>query len=79
LASDPLDRAIQLLGRAREELKRAQRGAGVHLEDALVEAADIIDEQQAKVAAASAADEEEAEATDEADGRSAWFPTYRAA
>lgn len=79
LSSDPLDRAIQLLRMAREELGRAQRGAGLHLEDALVEAEDTIDEQQAKIAAARTADEDEAEATGEADRRrSAWFPTYRA-
>lgn len=79
LSNDPLNRAIQLLGLAREELERAQSGAGVHLEDALAEAEDTIDEQQAKVAAARTADEDEAEATGEADRRrSAWFPTYRA-
>jgi len=76
--NDPLSRAMQLLGMAREELERAQDGAGTHLEDALVEAADMIDEQQAKIAAARAADEDETEATGEADRRS-WFPTYRAA
>jgi len=76
---NPLDRAIQLLGMAREELERAQGGAGAHLEDALVEAEDTIDEQQAKIAAARTADEDEAEATGDADRRrSAWFPTYRA-
>jgi hypothetical protein len=80
LSGDPLDRAIQLLGRAREELERAQGSAGVHLEDALVEAEDMIDEQQAKIAAARTADEDEAEATGDADRRrSAWFPSYRAA
>ncbi len=78
--SDPLDRAIQLLGMAREELNRAHAGAGAHLEDALVEAADAIDEQQAKITAARTADEDDVEATGEADRRrSAWFPTYRAA
>lgn len=80
LSSDPVDRAIQLLAMAREELERAQGGAGAHLEDALVEAEDMIDEQQAKIAAARTADADEAEATGEADRRrSAWFPTYRAA
>jgi hypothetical protein len=80
LSTDPLDRAIHLLGMAREELERAQAGAGVHLEDALVEAEDMIDEQQAKIAAARTADEDDAEATGEADRRrSAWFPTYRVA
>jgi len=77
LPEDPLDRAMQLLGMAHEELERAQGGAGVRLEDALVEAEDMIDEQQAKIAAARTADEDEAEATGEADRRS-WFPTYRA-
>lgn len=38
LPNGSLDRAIQLLGMAREELERAQDRAGVHLEDALVEA-----------------------------------------
>jgi hypothetical protein len=80
LSGDPLDRAIRLLGMAREELARAQEGAGVHLEDALVEAGDTIDEQQAKIAAARTADEDEAEASGDADRRRhAWFPTYRAA
>ena len=80
LPNDPLERTIQLLGMARDELERAQGGAGVHLEDALVDAQDTIDEQQAKIAAARTADEDEAEATGEADRRSsAWFPTYRAA
>jgi len=79
LPNNPLDQAIQLLGMAREALERAQGGAGVHLEDALVEAEDMIDEQQAKIAAARTADDDEAEATGEADRRrSAWFPTYRA-
>ena len=78
LPSDPLDRAIQLLGMAREELELAQDGAGAHLEDALVEAGDMIDEQQAKIAAARSHDEAEAEASGEADRRR-WFPTYRAA
>ena len=79
LPDDLLDHAVQLLGMAREELERAQRGAGAHLEDALVEAGDTIDEQRAKIAAARTADEEEAEATGEADRRrGAWFPTYRA-
>jgi hypothetical protein len=79
LPNDPLDRAIQLLGMAREELGRAQRSAGMHLEDALVEAEDTINEQQAKIAAARTADEDEAEMTGEVDRRrSAWFPTYRA-
>jgi len=79
LPNNPLDRAIQLLGMAREQLERAQGGAGAHLEDALVEAEDTIDEQQAKIAAARADDEDEAEATGEADRRrSAWFPAYRA-
>ena len=80
LSSDPVARAIQLLGMAREALERAQGGAGAHLEDALVEAEDMIDEQQAKIAAARTADEDEAEASGEADRRrSAWFPSYRAA
>jgi len=61
---------------AREWLEQAQCGAGVHL--ALVEAADTIDEQQAKIAAARTADDDEAEATGEADRRR-WFPAYRAA
>jgi len=79
LPNDPLDRAIQLLGMACKELERAQDGAGVRLEDALVEAEDMIDEQQAKISAARTADENDAEATGEADRRrSAWFPTYRA-
>ena len=69
---------MQLLEKAREELEQAQRGAGVRLEDALVEAADTIDDQQAKIAAARTGDEDEAGATGETD-RSAWFPTYRAA
>jgi len=65
---------------AREELERAQGGAGAHLEDALVEAADLIDEQQGKIAAARTADEDSAEPTGESDRRrSAWLPTYRAA
>jgi hypothetical protein len=51
----------------------------MHLEDALVEAEDTINEQQAKIAAARTADEDEAEMTGEVDRRrSAWFPTYRA-
>ena len=50
LPGDPLDRAIQLLGMAHEQLELAQGGAGMHLEDALVEAADMVDEQQAKIA-----------------------------
>jgi len=80
LPSDPLDRAIQLLGMAREELELAQGGAGAHPDDALVEAADMIDEQQGKIAAARTADKDEAEATGESDRRrSPWFPTYRAA
>ena len=79
LPDNPLDRAMQLLGLAREQLERAQGGAGTHLEDALVEAEDAIDEQQAKIAAARTDDDDEAEATGEADRRrSAWFPTYRA-
>ena len=79
LPDDPLGRAVQLLGMACEELERAQGGAGVRLEDALVEAEDMIDEQQAKISAARTADENDAEATGEADRRrSAWFPTYRA-
>ena len=79
LPNNPLDRAIQLLAMAREQLERAQGGAGTHLEDALVEAADMVDEQQAKIAAARTQDEDGEEATGEADRRrSAWFPTYRA-
>ena len=78
LPSDPLDRAFQLLAMAREDLELAQDGAGAHLEDALVEAGDMIDEQQAKISAGRTADEDEAEARGDAD-RSAWFPTYRAA
>lgn len=79
LSNDPLDRAVQLLGMAREELERAQGGAGLHLEDALVAAEDTIDEQLAKILAARAADEDDAEATGDADRRRrAWFPTYRA-
>ena len=78
LPNDPLDRAIQLLGIAHQELERAQGGAGAHLEDTLVEAADMIDEQQAKIAAARTADQDEAEARGEAERRR-WFPTYRAA
>jgi len=63
LPSDPLDRALQLLAMGREQLGRAQGGAGgAHLEYALVGAGDMIDE---------------AEATGEAERR--WFPTYRAA
>ncbi len=82
LSREPLDRTIQLLGMAREELEleRAHAGAGAHLEDALVEAADVIDDQQAKITAARTADEDDAEGTGEADRRrSAWFPTYGAA
>jgi hypothetical protein len=80
LPNNALYQAIQFVGMAPEQFEWAQGGAGRRLEDALVEAEDTVDEQQAMTANTRGADEDEADVTGAAvRRRSARLPAYRAA
>jgi hypothetical protein len=80
LAGDPIARATHALEVARHQVRVAQVDAPARLENALVEAEDVISEQLACIKNAladAAADAEESGAAD--CRRWEWYPRYRAA